>query len=258
MHMSLMLGIVLVLFFTSLTLMCLYRRKMNVKTWNVVFVIIDVIFFFFWNYAAYQNGWLNKRFMTLDNISPFIFTVIPLTYFMNKKTKEYAYSAISFLSVGMFVAMIFSPEHAYLYSYTDDASFLYTTEVLCHLLCSLYGIYLALTDQVKADVPTLIKSVVFMYSVILFGVFLNYVFHKDFFGMDPYGNYRIYMLQLFGSFGATFAAYLLGVFVVLVSGMLCNGFLCAMMAEYERREDEKSTLATALYEENEKDVENEE
>ena len=225
---------------------------MKVKTWNAVFVIIDVVFFFLWNYAVYQKGWLNKRFMTLDNISPFTFTIIPLTYFMNKKTKEYAYATISFLSVGMFVAMIFSPEHAYLFSYTDDASFLYTTEVLCHLLCSLYGIYLVLTDQVKADVPTLIKSVVFMYSVILFGVFLNYVFHKDFFGMDPYGNYRIYMLQLFGSFGATFAAYLLGVFVVLVSGMLGNGFLRSLMVEYERREDEKATLANALYEETEK------
>lgn len=251
MHMSLMLGIVLILFFTSLTLMCLYRRKMNVRTWNAVFVAIDVVFFFLWNYASYQKGWLDKRFMTLDNISPFTFTIIPLTYFMNKKTKEYAFSAISFLSVGMFVAMIFSPEHAYLFSYTADASFLYTTEALCHLLCSLYGVYLVLTDQVQANVPNLIKSVAFMYVVICFGVFLNYVFHKDFFGMDPYGNYRIYMLQLFGSFGATFTAYLLGVFVVLVSGMLGNGFLRSLMAEYERREDENATLATALYEGNE-------
>ncbi len=249
MHMSLMLGIVLVLFFTSLTLMCLYRRKMNVKIWNFVFVMVDIVFFFLWNLAGYQRGWLDKRFMTLDNISPFTFTIIPLTYFMNKKTKDYAFSAIAFLSVGMFVAMIFSPEHAYLFSYTADASFLYTTEALCHLLCSLFGVYLVLTDQVKADGKNLVKSVVFMYLVIGFGVFLNYVFHKDFFGMDPYGNYRIYMLQLFGSFWATLIAYLLGVLVVLISGMQFTALLRRMMTEYERREDENEALATALFEE---------
>ena len=76
--------------------------------------------------------------------------------------------------------------------------------------------------------------------------------------MDPYGNYRIYMLQLFGSFGATLAAYLLGVFVVLASGMLCNGFLRNLMAEYERREDENATLSEALYEQSLDDEENEE
>lgn len=249
MHMSLMLGIVLVLFFTSLTLMCLYRRKMNVKIWNFVFVMVDIVFFFLWNLAGYQRGWLDKRFMTLDNISPFTFTIIPLTYFMNKKTKDYAFSAIAFLSVGMFVAMIFSPEHAYLFSYTADASFLYTTEALCHLLCSLFGVYLVLTDQVKADGKNLVKSVVFMYLVIGFGVFLNYVFHKDFFGMDPYGNYRIYMLQLFGSFWATLIAYLLGVLVVLILGMQFTALLRRMMTEYERREDENEVLATALFEE---------
>ncbi len=249
MHMSLMLGIVLVLFFTSLTLMCLYRRKMNVKIWNFVFVMVDIVFFFLWNLAGYQRGWLDKRFMTLDNISPFTFTIIPLTYFMNKKTKDYAFSAIAFLSVGMFVAMIFSPEHAYLFSYTADASFLYTTEALCHLLCSLFGVYLVLTDQVKADGKNLVKSVVFMYLVIGFGVFLNYVFHKDFFGMDPYGNYRIYMLQLFGSFWATLIAYLLGVLVVLILGMQFTALLRRMMTEYERREDENQALTTALFEE---------
>lgn len=253
MHMSLMLGIVLVLFFTTLTLLCLYRRKMNVKTWNFVFVLIDVLFFFLWNLATFQRGSLNERFMTLDNISPFTFTLIPLTYFMNRKTKDFAFSAIAFLSVGMFVAMIISPEHAYLFSYTRDASFMYTTEALCHMLCSLFGVYLVLTDQVKANGKTLIKAVVFMYLVIGFGVFLNYVFHRDFFGMDPYGGYRIYMMQLFGSFSATLTAYLLGVLVILIVGMQASGSLRRLMAEYERREDENQALATALFEEKQED-----
>ena len=37
--------------------------------------------------------------------------------------------------------------------------------------------------------------------------------------MDPYGNYRIYMINIFGSFPATLIAYLAGVAVVLTAGM---------------------------------------
>ena len=58
-----------------------------------------------------------------------------------------------------------------------------------------------------------------MYSVIGFGLLLNYVFHTRNFGMDPYGDYTIYMIDIFGSFEATLIAYLLGVLVVLTLGM---------------------------------------
>lgn len=58
-----------------------------------------------------------------------------------------------------------------------------------------------------------------MYSVIGFGVILNYFFHTRNFGMDPYGDYTIYMIDIFGSFEATLVAYLLGVLVVLTLGM---------------------------------------
>ena len=37
--------------------------------------------------------------------------------------------------------------------------------------------------------------------------------------MDPYGNYSIYMLDIFGTFEATLIAYLLGVLCVLTIGM---------------------------------------
>ena len=37
--------------------------------------------------------------------------------------------------------------------------------------------------------------------------------------MNPYGGYKIYMIDIFGSFGATLAAYLLGVLLVITLGM---------------------------------------
>ena len=118
MDMMNMLGILAIVFFVSLTLICFYRDKINTKVFNIVFIIVDVIFYFIWNIGMYEEGWLNDGFETLGNISPMIFTVIPLTLFMKDSIKQYAYSAIAFLWTGMFIALFISPEHSYIFSYT--------------------------------------------------------------------------------------------------------------------------------------------
>ena len=225
MNMMQMVGIMVACYFITLTLLCVYRKIINVKIANIAFIIVDLVFFFGWNYAAYQSGWLEDGFMTLENISPFIMTLIPLTVFMSDKVKEYCNCAIAFLWAGMFIALIFSPQHAYIFNYNIEASFIYSTEAACHLLASLYGLFLIISGQVKCNFRSWRRSIVCMFSVIGFGVILNYLFHTDNFGMDPYGDYSIYMIDIFSSFGATFAAYLLGVLVVLTFGMQLGGLL---------------------------------
>ena len=219
MDMMLVLGILAAVFFVSLSLICLYRDTINTKIVNMIFVITDVIFYFVWNLGMYEHGWLDEGFATLGNISPMIFTVIPLTVFMSEKIKRFAYSAIAFLWVGMFIALFISPEYVYIYDYRREASVLYTGEALCHMLAALFGIYLILTGQVKLNFASWLRSIVFMYAVIFFGVFLNFFFHKSNFGMDPYGNYAIYFLDIFGTFETTLLAYLLGVLTVLTLGL---------------------------------------
>ena len=128
MHMMQMLGILVFLYFFSLILLCFYRKYLKIKTWNLVFLIADLVAFFCWNYAAYQAGWLKTGFMTFGNISPYICTVIPLAYFMNDRVKRACYSAVAFLSAGMFCAMLISPEHAYLFNFYAEANFIYAIE----------------------------------------------------------------------------------------------------------------------------------
>lgn len=219
MNMMQMVGIMVLCYFLTLTLLAVYRNIINVKIGNIVFIIVDLIFFFFWNYAAFQRGWLSDGFMTLENISPFIMTLIPLTLFMSERVRSYCNSAIAFLWVGMFLALLISPQHAYIFSYHIEASPIYASEAACHLIASLYGAYLIITKQVPCNAKYWRKSIICMFSVIGFGVLLNYVFHLRNFGMDPYGDYTIYMLDIFGSFEATLIGYLLGVLVVLSLGM---------------------------------------
>ena len=97
MNMIHMLGVLTIVFFSALTLMCIYRKKLNNPIINPLLIFACAVFFFCWNYAAYLRGWLSDGFMTLENISPFICTVILLTPFMSKRTKDFAYSAIAFL-----------------------------------------------------------------------------------------------------------------------------------------------------------------
>ena len=219
MDMTVTLGIFTLFFFVTLFIMCFYRSKINVKVCNVIFIVSDLLAYSAWTYAAYQDGWLGDGWMTLGNISPLMFTIILLTPFMNERIRDYAYSTLAFLNVGMFLAMLISPEHDYIFNFNTEATFTYTTEAVCHMICSLYGIYLVLSKQVKADFKHWVKSVVFLLSIISVAVTLNFVYHRNYFGMNPYGTAKIYMLDLFGSFNATLAAYYFGVVLVLTVGM---------------------------------------
>ena len=102
---------------------------------------------------------------------------------------------------------------------------MHISEATCHLLMALYGFYLILANKVAINLKSLGKAAAFIYVSIGFGVFLNWCFHVGNFGMDMYGNYSIYFLDIFGSFGATFVAYLVGVLGTILLGYLAGHFL---------------------------------
>ncbi len=225
MHMMQMLGGLSLVFFAALFLMCFFREKLNHPIFDPLFLIVCAVFFFCWNYAAFERGSLEDGFMTLENISPFICTVILLTPFMSEKIKDFAYCAIAFLGFGMFLALYISPGESYFFSHKLTANFMHISEAACHLIMALYGFYLILSNKVKLSWENFGKATVFIYTSIGFGVFLNWCFHLSNFGMDMYGDYSIYFLDIFGSFEATFIAYLVGVLTTITLGFLVGIFL---------------------------------
>ena len=121
--------------------MLIYKKNINTKIANLTFILINTILFI----GYYINDYYRKGFvesLTFDQISPFTFTMISASFLMNKKTKEYFLSSVAFLSIGMLIAMIVSPQQAYLVSYRLDANMLYVLDTLLHLNCSLFGIFL--------------------------------------------------------------------------------------------------------------------
>ena len=225
MHIIVMLLAITPVFFTALFLMCFYRDRLRHHPMiHHLFIGVCAVFFYCWNYAAYELRWLEEGFMTLQNISPFICTIILLTPFMKEKIRDFTYAAIALLSFGMFVALFVSPEVEYVVNFHQSAKLIHVTEAACHCVMGLYGFYLVLSGRVQVCAKTYRRSLIFTYSVIGYGLFLNYFFHRSFFGMNMYGDHSIYFMDLFGSFEVTLLAYLFGVFFTLTAGYLvCMG-----------------------------------
>ena len=220
-----MLGGLSLVLFLALFLMCFFREKLHHPVANPAFLVACAVFFFCWNYAAFERGWLEDGFMTLENISPFICTVILCTPFLSEKMRDLAYCAIAFLGFGMLLALYISPGASYFMNHNHTASFMHISEAACHLVMALYGFYLILTEKVKLTWESFGKACIFVYTSIGFGVFLNWCFHLSNFGMDMYGDASIYFLDIFGSFEVTFVAYLVGVLGTLIMGFLVGIFL---------------------------------
>lgn len=217
MHIMFMVFILVQVYFISLIIIYFLKDKLNTKITNFTFILLIFGFFAILNIHFYYTSGL-KNFMTFDNISPLTFTLLPLVYVMKKEVKESFLAMIAFLSVGMFLAMLISPNYNYLFSFKQNATPAYAYDSLSHLFCSLFGIYLIISGQVKVNLKNLLKSMAFIYTIISFAVILNFIFHKDYFGMDPYNGASIYMFDFFSNFYVTLIAYYLGIALVLILG----------------------------------------
>lgn len=222
MTMMAMVALLILIYFTSVALIIFYFYKVDPKYGNLFFVILNVVFFLAFYINNYKNSPNNFSYMTLDNISPFTFTTLPFIYIMHNKIKGYYLSAVAFLCIGMFCAMLITPQYSYLFNFNNTASFSYALDAFCHLNCSLFGIYLIASGQIKLTFKNLKKATIFMYCVVIIVVILNFLFHTNNFGMNPYGGYSIYMFNFFEEYWATLLAYFIGIFVVLCLGFGIN------------------------------------
>ena len=216
-----MTGVLIAIYFITITVMMAFLKERSGKDLSWIFLTINFITFVGLNIFYFQKDG-KLTFLTFDNISPFTFTFMIFIGLFKEKLAYCFKCAIAFLSIGMIIAMMITPQYAYIYSFVEDARIDYLLDALGHLNCSLFGIYLVASGQVKLTMRNFTKAAVFMYAVITGVVITNALFHKNFFGMCPYGGYSIYMFNLFEEYWATLLAYYLGVLAVLYLGFGFN------------------------------------
>ena len=245
-----MTGVLIALYFITITAIMAFSKEQPKKDLDWIFLTINLITFLGLNIVYFQQDG-KLTFLTFDNISPFTFTFMIFIGLFKEKLAYAFKCAIAFLSVGMIIAMMITPQYAYIYSFVEEARIDYLLDALGHLNCSLYGIYLVASGKVKLTLPNFARAAIFMYTVITGVVITNALFHKNFFGMCPYGGYSIYMFNLFEEYWATLLAYYLGVLAVLYLGFGFNYALNRLNrskfafdeAFYEKRRIKKQSAA---------------
>ena len=192
----------------------------NCRTVNTVFFLLTTLIYWVYVLMAYlQVGSKSIYFhgvLATANVSPFMFTVLPIIYFSRGKLKEHLYLLISLLSVGMFFSPIFNA-----ISYAVSGVPFHVLPVLDyvgHLSLSLWGIYLVRSGQVTLNPKKALTSGLVIVGVADIMLVLNLIFDTAFFGLSLKGKHNIYGNVLTENSYLSAIIYFAGLAVILLLG----------------------------------------
>lgn len=205
---------------------CIFLMKYirRVKLFNFIFGCMVYIPYVALCYVVYSDvgfyDWNFQNTLPVANVSPFMFSIIPILLFLPKKVKSYVYLLISLLSVGMIFSSVLGCVYNASINYAFHFHFL--LDYLSHFSLSLFGIYLIRTKQVDFN----LKNCVISSSIILGSatvmLILNLIFDTAFFGLSLRGKHNIYNNVIVDNSFLSAFIYYLGLIVVLILGF----FLC--------------------------------
>ena len=220
-------GIIVPLLAVYVCILCCMGRIQKKKTANFFFFLTTYLFYILYllklakgvgihNYYFYES-------LATANISPFMFSIMPLIYFSRGKLQKYLYLLVSLLSVGMLLSPV---GNALSYAIKGTTfGIIFVCDYIAHLSLSLWGVYLVKSGQVQ---PT--KKDALISSAIIFGIcdsmlLLNLIFDTSFFGLSLRGKHHIYYNVLVENSYLSALLYFLGLCAILCLGYLfCHYF----------------------------------
>ena len=210
-------GILLGLYALAVFLM---RYMKNVRTVNTVFFLLTTLIYWVYVLMVYlQVGAKSIYFhgvLATANVSPFMFTALPIIYFSRGKLKEHLYLLVSLLSVGMFFSPIFN---AISYAVSGvPFQVLPVLDYVGHLSLSLWGIYLVRSGQVTLNPKKALTSGLIIVGVADIMLVLNLIFDTSFFGLSLKGKHNIYGNVLTENSYLSAIIYFAGLAVILLLG----------------------------------------
>ena len=208
--------------FLTLYAAAIYLMKYikNPKVANPIFVALVFIPYVMLSLTVYLDvgfhDWNFQNTLPVANVSPFMFTCIPLALILPKSAKKYFLLLISLLSVGMLLSSVFGCIYNAAIDYKFHIHFTY--DYVSHFTLSLFGIYIIRSRQ-----ATLNKQNALISSSIIFGaatvmLLLNVIFDKAFFGLSLNGKHNIYNNVLHENSYVSALLYYSGLLVVLLLG----------------------------------------
>ena len=213
-------------FFTACVFLMKYVR--HCKLFNCICIGIIYVSYVFVILHAYKtdtdpNRWNFLNTLPCANVSPFMFSIMPLLLILPKKIKQYVYLLISLLVVGMLFSTVFGCVGNALRNYKFHWQFM--LDYLAHTVLALFGIFLIRTKQAKLTTKNCLISASIIYGVATVMLILNVILDKAFFGLSLNGKHNIYNIALVSNSYLSALIYYLGLGVVLLLGYIVCRFV---------------------------------
>lgn len=202
----------------------------RIKKTGWVNALASISIFALYIYTLYHTyrldgfyDWNFQNKLPMANVSPFMFSTMPLCWILPKRVKKHLFLLISLLSAGMLLSTIFSCAFNAMRDYKFHFSFF--ADYVAHIILSLWGIYLVKSNQVKLCKRDCMISGSIIVGVALTMLVLNCIFDTAFFGLSLNGKHNIYNIVLVENSLLSAAIYLSGLVVVLLLGYIFNRML---------------------------------
>ena len=200
----------------------LMRFMRNTTLTNAIFVLAVVIPYIALVVTVYRDAgfydWNFQNVLPVANVSPFMFTCVPLALLLPKRVRKHFLLLISLLSVGMLLSGVFGCIYNAARNYKFHLHFTY--DYAAHFALSLFGVYLVKSRQVTLSIKNALISSSLIFGTAAVMTVLNVIFDTSFFGLSLNGKHNIYAVVLTESSYLSALLYFLGLGVVLTLGYL--------------------------------------
>lgn len=169
------------------------------------------------------HDWNFQNTLPVANVSPFMFSMIPLLWLLPKGAKKYFCLLTSLLSVGMLLAALSTCVYNGVIGYKFHWYFI--TDCLAHVILSLWGVYFVKSGRVKLNGRDCLISGSLIVGVAVIMMLLNVIFDTAFFGLSLNGKHNIYNNVITSSSALSALIYFAGLTVVLLLGYGFNKIL---------------------------------
>ncbi len=193
---------------------------------NIVFGLLVFIVYICHCTIIYKcvgfNDWNFQNTLPVANVSPFMFSLMPIIMILPQKIKKHLHLLISLLFVAMFLASVLGCISNAVINYKFHFHFM--LDYIAHIILSLYGIFLIRSKQVELTKKNCIISSSIILGSATVMLILNLIFDTSFFGLSLRGKHNIYNNVLTDNSYISALLYYLGAMFMLFLGFLACRF----------------------------------
>ena len=224
--MEYIISLCLLLLFYILVIHYMERIK-TTRLFNALASIVIYSAYLYVVYRTYQLGgfddWNFQNTLPTANVSPFMFSLMPLTWILPFKVKRHLFLLIALLAPGMLLSSVFGCIFNAMRDYRFHLHFL--ADYIAHFVLSLWGIYLVKSRQVRLCWRDCFISGSIIICSALLMVGLNVIFDTAFFGLSLNGKHNIYNMVVVDNSLISAIIYFVGLIIVMILGYLFNKLL---------------------------------